>query len=139
MSENKDDGDAADKKGGKGKGGGATSTGFGAGAVEERFYGRDAVAEYKALDCDRDDDVNVGEDEMMDDGGGYGGGGDENMLYLDEDGVPTMMVSGAWPQALNVKATADTMSSLLGEGIDALDASKSMPRIGAAAGIARRN
>ena len=37
-----------------------------------------------------DDDVNVGEDEMMDDGGGYGGGdyesGDDNMLDLDEDG-----------------------------------------------------
>ena len=60
-----------------------------------------------------------------------------------------MMVSVAWPQAmlakargdspLNVKATADTMTSLLGAGMDALDASKSMPRIGAAAGIARRN
>lgn len=84
--------DGADKKGSKG-GKGRMSTGFEAGAMEEGFYQRDVAAEYEALDYDAseqfdNDDVNVGEDEMMDDGGGYGGdfqdSGDD-MLDSDED------------------------------------------------------
>ena len=91
------DDDAVAKKKGVGNNGGATSTGFEAAAMEEGFYQRDVAAEYEALDYDADeqfddDDVNVGEDEMMDDGGGYGGGdfhdsGDDNMLEgSDEEG-----------------------------------------------------
>lgn len=72
--------------GGKKGGGGGAATGFEAGAMEEGFYQRDVSAEYEALDYDAneqfdDDDVNLGEDEIMDDGGGFGGdfdsGGDE--------------------------------------------------------------
>ncbi|KAL7523627.1 LOW QUALITY PROTEIN: hypothetical protein ACHAXR_001012 [Thalassiosira sp. AJA248-18] len=78
VAENKDADGEGKKKGGN-DGGGKTSTGFEAGAMEEGFYQRDVAAEYEALDYDAneqfdDDDVNVGEDEMMDDGGGYGGG-----------------------------------------------------------------
>lgn len=71
---------------GKKVGGGGAATGFEAGAMEEGFYQRDVSAEYEALDYDAneqfdDDDVNLGEDEIMDDGGGFGGdfdsGGDE--------------------------------------------------------------
>ena len=58
-----DNEDATDKKGGKGKGGNSASPGFGVGAM----------VQYEALDYDAneqldDNDVNVGEDEMMDDG-----------------------------------------------------------------------
>jgi len=158
VSENKDgdNGDAADKKGGKGKGDGATSTGFEAGAMEEGFYGRDVAAEYEALDYDAneqfdDDDVNVGEDEMMDDGGGFGGGDyesdDDNMLDSDEDGnsdddglggmatasgLKAMFAKARGDSPMNVNATADTTPS--GAGTDALDPPKSMPRGGGAGG-----
>lgn len=89
-----DDDENKKKKAGK-DGSGKTSTGFEAGAMEEGFYQRDVAAEYEALDYDAneqfdDDDVNVGEDEMMDDGGGYGGdfhdSGDD-MLESDDEGA----------------------------------------------------
>ncbi|KAL3815347.1 hypothetical protein ACHAXA_002131 [Cyclostephanos tholiformis] len=86
-----DDGDAVAKTGSV-TAPTTTSTGFEAGAMEDGFYQRDVAAEYEALDYDAneqfdDDDVNVGEDEMMDDGGGYGGdfSGDDNALESDDE------------------------------------------------------
>jgi hypothetical protein len=72
------------------KGGGAAATGFEAGAMEEGFYQRDVSAEYEALDYDAneqfdDDDVNLGEDEIMDDGGGFAGDFDSEDDLMSED------------------------------------------------------
>ena len=118
---NKDDGETSGKKGAKGDSA-KTSTGFEAGAMEEGFYQRDVAAEYEALDYDAneqfdDDDVNVGEDEMMDDGGGYGGdfqdSGDDNMLDSededgsDDDGFKGMATSSGL-KAMLAKARGDS-------------------------------
>lgn len=118
---NKDDVETSEKKGAKGDSA-KTSTGFEAGAMEEGFYQRDVAAEYEALDYDAneqfdDDDVNVGEDEMMDDGGGYGGdfqdSGDDNMLDSededgsDDDGFKGMATSSGL-KAMLAKARGDS-------------------------------
>lgn len=135
-----DDGEA-DKKEAKSNGG--TSTGFEAGAMEEGFYQRDVAAEYEALDYDAneqfdDDDVNVGEGEMMDDGGGYGGddydSGDDNMVDSDEEGGSDDdgfggMATSSGLKAMLAKARGDSpdkASAAAAEtaaGIDALDPS----------------
>lgn len=136
------DGDNSKNKGGKG---GATSTGFEAGAMEEGFYQRDVAAEYEALDYDAneqfdDDDVNVGEDEMMDDGGGFGGGdyesGDDNMLDSDDeegsdDDAFGGMATASGLKAMLARARGDSpamvngadSNAASGTGMDALDAS----------------
>lgn len=113
----KDDANAS--QGAKGGGGrNVTSTGFEAAAMEEGFYQRDVAAEYEALDYDveeqfDDDDVNVGEDEMMDDGGGYGGdyndSGDENLLDSDDEDAG----SGSDNEALTGMATASGLKAML--------------------------
>ncbi|KAL3764940.1 hypothetical protein ACHAWU_003800 [Discostella pseudostelligera] len=114
----KEDADAP--QGAKGGGGerNTTSTGFEAAAMEEGFYQRDVAAEYEALDYDAeeqfdDDDVNVGEDEMMDDGGGYGGdyhdSGDDNMLDSDDEDAG----SGSDTEALKGMATASGLKAML--------------------------
>lgn len=138
---NKDD---ADTDGKKGKGGeGKTSTGFEAGAMEEGFYQRDVAAEYEALDYDANeqfdnDDVNVGEDEMMDDGGGYGGGDyDSNDDNLDSDdegasddedafkgmasasGLKAMLAKARGDSPVNV--TTENAAALAAGGIEGLD------------------
>lgn len=130
-----DNGDAlADGSGGVGSGAKTTSTGFEAGAMEEGFYQRDVAAEYEALDYDAneqfdDDDVNVGEDEMMDDGGGYGGdfhdsGGDDGAFDSDDD-------EGAWSDSDDLgMATKSGLKAMLakarGESPLAVDNSEAM-------------
>ena len=127
---NKDaDGDA--KKGGKGEGA-KTSTGFEAGAMEEGFYQRDVAAEYEALDYDAneqfdDDDVNVGEDEMMDDGGGYGGDfhdsgddmldSDDDEAGSDDDGFKGMATSSGFKSML-AKARGESPVTATSGGTD---------------------
>ena len=123
-----------------GSGAKTTSTGFEAGAMEEGFYQHNVAAEYEALDYDAneqfdDDDVNVGEDEMMDDGGAYGGdfhdlGGDDGAFDSDND-------EGAWSdfddlgmatksglKAMLAKARGDSPVTAL-ENSEAMDSSNS--------------
>lgn len=139
-----DDGDATAKAGGAAPPT-TTSTGFEAGAMEEGFYQRDVAAEYEALDYDAneqfdDDDVNVGEDEMMDDGGGYGGdfSGDDNAIDTDDEeagsdddlfrgmatssGLKAMLAKARGESPVNV-GSADNAG---GAGIDPLDPSSSV-------------
>lgn len=115
----KDDIDATQGvKNGGGSGRNTASTGYEAGAMEEGFYQRDVAAEYEALDYDAeeqfdDDDVNVGEDEMMDDGGGYGGdyhdSGDDNLLDSDDEDAG----SGSDSEAFKGMATASGLKAML--------------------------
>jgi len=131
-----DNGDAsAGGSGVVGSGAKTTSTGFEAGAMEEGFYQRDVAAEYEALDYDAneqfdDDDVNVGEDEMMDDGGGYGGdfhdsGGDDGAFDSDDD-------DGAWSDSDDLgMATKSGLKAMLAKArgespVTALDNSEAM-------------
>jgi hypothetical protein len=132
-----DNGDASAGGSGGGVGSGAktTSTGFEAGAMEEGFYQRDVAAEYEALDYDAneqfdDDDVNVGEDEMMDDGGGYGGdfhdsGGDDGAFDSDDD-------EGAWSDSDDLgMATKSGLKAMLAKArgdppVTAVDNSEAM-------------
>ena len=113
--------------------------------MEEGFYQRDVAAEYEALDYDaneqfEDDDVNVGEDEMMDDGGGYGGdfSGDDNAIDTDDEeagsdddlfrgmatssGLKAMLAKARGESPVNV-GSADNAG---GAGIDLLDPSSSV-------------
>lgn len=145
----KDDADAA--QGSKAGGGGrnATSTGFEAAAMEEGFYQRDVAAEYEALDYDAeeqfdDDDVNVGEDEMMDDGGGYGGdyndSGDDLLDSDEEDagsgsdneafkgmatssGLKAMLAKARGESPITTSGFDSTNSSVAGTGTSAWDTS----------------
>jgi hypothetical protein len=136
-----DDGDAAAKAGSVAAPT-TTSTGFEAGAMEDGFYQRDVAAEYEALDYDAneqfdDDDVNVGEDEMMDDGGGYGGDFSDDNDALDsddeeagsDDDVFRGMATSSGLKAMLAKArgespvNASSLDSAGGAGIDASDPS----------------
>ena len=88
-----DSGGGPDGKRGKEDSGGGTATGFEAAAMDEGFYQRYVEAEYEALDYDAneqfdDDDVNLGEDEILDEGGGFGGDfsvSEDEMFDSDED------------------------------------------------------
>jgi hypothetical protein len=146
VAKGEDDGDASTKTGrGEGGGGGttaATSTGFEAGAMEDGFYQRDVAAEYEALDYDAneqfdDDDVNVGEDEMMDDGVGYGGdfSGDDDGIDSDDedagsdDDVFRGMATASGLKAMLAKARGESpvnasgADNNAGAGLDVLDPS----------------
>lgn len=117
------------------KGGGATSTGFEAGAMEEGFYQRDVSAEYEALDYDvneqfDDDDVNVGEDEMMDDGGGFGGdfdSGDDQMSDNEDSDDDIGMATSAGLKAMLAKSRGESPVNEVADGAapDATAASQS--------------
>ncbi|KAL7550829.1 hypothetical protein ACHAWF_014034 [Thalassiosira exigua] len=136
-------------RGGKGGGAATTSTGFEAGAMEDGFYQRDVAAEYEALDYDAneqfdDDDVNVGEDEIVDDGGGFGGdydSGDDNMMDSDEeeegsdeDGFQGMATSSGM-RAMLAKARGESPVDGAAPTADATDASaKGASEDGAAGG-----
>lgn len=97
------------------KGGGA-ATGFEAGAMEDGFYQRDVSAEYEALDYDAneqfdDDDVNLGEDEILDDGGGFGGdfdSGDDQLSDDDASDDEIGMATAAGLRAMLAKARGES-------------------------------
>ena len=97
------------------KGGGGAATGFEAGAMEEGFYQRDVSAEYEALDYDvneqfDDDDVNIGEDEVMDDGGGFGGDYDsgDDMMSDDDSDDDIGIATAAGLKAMLAKARGES-------------------------------
>jgi len=125
-----DDDDKKGRKSGDKQGGSGTTTGFEAGAMEEGFYQRDVVAEYEALDYDAneqfdDDDVNLGEDEIMNEGGGYADAAGDDYFYSgeefdsdedwddfndDEDGREYGMASSSGLKAMIAKARGNLPS-----------------------------
>jgi hypothetical protein len=106
------------------KGGGAAATGFEAGAMEEGFYQRDVSAEYEALDYDAneqfdDDDVNLGEDEIMDDGGGFAGDFDSGDDQISDDEVSDDglgMATTAGLKAMLAKARGESPVNEVADG-----------------------
>lgn len=122
---------AAEASAGK-KGGGGAATGFEAGAMEEGFYQRDVSAEYEALDYDAneqfdDDDVNIGEDEVMDDGGGFGGDYDsgDDMMSDDDSDDDVGIATAAGLKAMLAKARGETpVNEADGTSADATAASQ---------------
>ena len=141
--EEADDGGAAAERGGGKDSGTMTATGFDAGAMEEGFYQRDVAKEYEALDYDAneqfdDDDVNVGEDEIMDDGGGYGGGdyvsGDDNMIDSEEDEASDEdhfggMATSSGFRAMLAKASGEAPANSSANAVPSPDASDASGKI----------
>ena len=109
---------------GKKGGGGGAATGFEAGAMEEGFYQRDVSAEYEALDYDAneqfdDDDVNIGEDEVMDDGGGFGGNfdsGDDPMSDDEDSDDDVGIATTAGLKAMLAKARGESPVNEVADG-----------------------
>jgi len=111
------------------KGGGGAATGFEAGAMEEGFYQRDVGAEYEALDYDAneqfdDDDVNLGEDEVMDDGGGFGGDYDsaDDVMSDDDSDDDIGIATSAGLKAMLAKARGESPVNEVADGTGAPDA-----------------
>ena len=105
------------------KGGGGAATGFEAGAMEEGFYQRDVGAEYEALDYDAneqfdDDDVNLGEDEVMDDGGGFGGDYDsgDDVMSDDDSDDDIGIATSAGLKAMLAKARGESPVNEVADG-----------------------
>eukprot|EP00986_Skeletonema_menzelii_P021094 scaffold33177_cov148-Skeletonema_menzelii.AAC.1 len=113
---------AAEVSAGK-KGGAGAATGFEAGAMEEGFYQRDVSAEYEALDYDAneqfdDDDVNIGEDEVVDDGGGFGGDFDsgDDLMSDDDSDDDVGIATAAGLKALLAKARGESPVNEVADG-----------------------